>query len=236
MEHLVKAIDGALNQHAEIEKHVARWELDLAASIANGIIETLSEKLFVSEMQKAQTAMLATELARDFVDDLPNFFSKQANGATLDRSAYAAALTPKLASAISARIAKAVSMNMRPLVKKQDEAYRKQQAMQPVNAPNAGPSMGIDLGAYAQEQSQRFALEDARKAAPVAPAPSQFIDPDLDTMNVMQSGEATLAQAYPSRAPAPAPSIARVKEALAQADTMLETRGGKYPAKPKKRR
>ena len=224
-DHVTKAISAALDDHAKAERHIDRWNASLMASIHNGILEHISAKMFVSEGMRIRAATLAQELANDFTDNiLPAHLSKLAGGATIERTAYASALNQGFLEGIAAKFINAAIRALDPQIRKHLDEQDRRFASQP-SASYVEPK--IDLGAYAADQAKRFAIEDARKAAP-APLRGEFVEPNEQAL-----GEATLSQAYPAHEKGPAPSAARVKEALAKSDTAIDMApgGGKYPAK-----
>lgn len=127
MSNLERAISDALDDHAKAETRISRWEETLNAAIYNGIIDGLAEKTFVTERMKVSTAILASSLAQDFVDDLPNYLSRKANGASLDRTVYADALTPELATTIANKVVQKAIVGMLPIIRKREDDLRKMQ-------------------------------------------------------------------------------------------------------------
>jgi len=175
MDNLEKAISGALDQHAEAERAFHRFEIKLTAAIYNKITERAAETQFLTEAFKASTALLSTELAADFAEDLPNFLARKAGSAVPERVVVAEALNDQLVETISSHVAMKTILGLQPIWRKREDEARKRQ---PPMVTNVEVTPQIDLGAYAKDQAAQFELEDARKAAPVAPAPVAFHEED----------------------------------------------------------
>jgi hypothetical protein len=112
-------------------------------------IDAAAEKTFITEAFKAQTALLASELAADFAEDLPNHLARKANVKTIDPSLVAPVLTDALLEQISTSVVKRAIVSLQPIWRKRDDEMRRLQL--PPEIATAGPWMGIDLGAYAQQ-------------------------------------------------------------------------------------
>jgi hypothetical protein len=196
MNNLTNAISSALDQHAIAEQHISRWEAKMAAAFSNQMTAHLDEVGLLTEGRKAVIAAAGMQLAADTVDGTVEFIEKRA-GTKLDRSMIPSLLTDAYMEQRVTASVRVARKTYQPAIEKRDEAMRKNALAAPLN-PSAGPSMGLDLGAYAAEQSKRFAIEDAQRA-PNKPTPGGYVDPDADPLGVMAAGEAAALQRYPAK-------------------------------------
>ena len=234
-DHMVKAFESALGMHAETERYIARWEAALAASIFNSVTGSIAEKAHVSEGMKARASAMSQALAAEIVEGVPGLFSKAAGGASITRQAVASALTPQFMVRVTERVTVVAERKLIPEVVRRQKAAADAIPRAPMGiGGDAGPSMGIDLGAFARGAAAANAVHEAaalmehRKANPVIGVEEGFVV-------TPEHIEGERAAADQVRVKGPAPSADRVINALAAADTVLETGStGRYPAKPQK--
>jgi hypothetical protein len=198
MNNLEKAIGQALDDASSAQRHLIKWVDDLTLRINGAVIEHLASKMFISEGMRIRVASMASELANDFVEDtLPRFIHEKTGATKMDATGYANALSPEFLETVANMHAKACIRALDPKIKAHIEAVDKFFSTQP-KMSDAGPSMGIDLAKHAAELNQKFALEDARKAAPAAPR-GGYVDDSNDPLSVLKAGEQTALQKYPAK-------------------------------------